>query len=191
MTPLPTGRRGQALAVGLTLLVAGVLWLGIIGPAFDWYGARAEYLAQQQTLAARMEAIVASAPALRAQLAQANTSAPAPQAVLEGATDAIAGAALQQAVQDLAAKAGATVTSAEILPAEPVAAYRRISLHVTATGSWPVIVTLLSSVAQATPRMLVDDLSLRQSLALGAMDSHPFEASFTVIAFHTGATSTP
>ncbi len=191
MTPLPIGRRGQALALGLTLLVAAVLWLGVIGPALDWYGARADYLAQQQTLADRMAAIVASAPALRAQLAQANTSSPAPQAVLEGATDAIAGATLQQAVQDLAVKAGATVTSAEILPAEPVGAYRRISLHVTATGGWPVVVALLNSIAQAIPRMLVDDLSLRQSLALGSTDSHPFEASFTVIAFHTGTAAKP
>ncbi len=39
--------------------------------------------------------------------------------------------------------------------------------------------------------MLVDDVALRQSLALGPADSHPLEASFTVIAFHAGPASPP
>ena len=191
MSPLPTGRRGQALAVGLALLALAMVWLAAVAPALDWYGARAEHLAEQQILADRMAAIVATAPALRQVLARADSAAPAPSTMLDGATDGIAGATLQQAMQDMAAKAGATVTSAEVLPAEAVGSYRRISLHVTATGGWPVIVALFSAVADATPRMLVNDVSLRQSLALGPADKHPLEASFTVIAFSAGAASAP
>ncbi len=168
-----------------------MVWLAAVAPALDWYSARAEHLAEQQILADRMAAIVATAPALRQVLAQADSAAPAPRTVLDGATDGISGATLQQAVQDLAAKAGATVTSAEVLPAEPVGSYRRISLHVTVTGGWPVIVALFGAVADAAPRMLVNDVSLRQSLALGATDKHPLEASFTVIAYSAGSASAP
>ena len=191
MTPLPTGRRGQALALGLALLVIAVIWLGAVAPALDWYGARADQLSRQQTLAARMASIAATAPALQRLVARMDSAAPGPRTMLEGATDAVAGAALQQAVQDMAARTGATVTSAEVLPAETAGSYRRIRLHVTATGPWPGIVALFGAVAEAVPHMLVDDVSLRQSLALGAVDRHPLEASFTVIAFHAGPPGPP
>ena len=183
MTSLPTGRAGQALALGFTALALAAAWLGGAAPALDWYADRGEHLAEQRALAARMEQVGADAPALQRQLAQIGNAPPA-RTVLEGATDAIAGATLQEAVQDMAAHAGATVSSAEALPAEAVGGYRRISLHVSVSAPWPVMVALLQAVAQATPRMLVDDLTLRQGQFLGRVDSHPMEAGFTVIAFH-------
>ena len=186
MTALPTGRRGQALALALTLVALAIVWLGAAAPALDWYGTRAEHLAEQQTLAARMEAVAATAPALRQIVAQGN-AAPVARSVLDGATDAIAGATLQQSVQDMAVKAGATLTSAEVLPADTVGSYHRIGVHVSVTGGWPVIVALFGAIAGATPRMLVDDVSLRQSLALGQAEEHPMQAGFTVIALHAGA----
>ena len=190
MTSLPTGRRGQALAVALTVMLVALVWLGAVAPALDWYWARAEHLDEQRTLAARMEGVALAAPALRQQVA-AGSAAPAARTMLDGATDAVAGASLAQTVQDMAAKAGATVTSAEVLPADTVGSYRRVGLHVTASGGWPVVVALFSAIAQATPRMLLDDVSLRQSVALGQAESRPLEVGFTVIAFHAGAASAP
>ena len=189
MMALPTGRRGQLLAMAVTLLAALLIWFGCIAPALGWYAARRDYLEQQQALAARMRAVASTAPALQRILDNAASAAPAPTAVLEGASDAIAGATLQQAVQDMAAKAGASISSAELLPAEPVGSFRRISLHVSVNGPWTVLMALLGAIAQATPRMLVDDLSLRESLALGQADVHPLAAGFTVIAFAGPAAS--
>lgn len=185
MNGLPVGRAGQALALALTALVIAAAWLGGVAPALDWYAGRGERLAEQRTLAARMAQVGATAPALQQQVAQAGRTATPARAVFDGATDAIASAALQQAVQDMAAKAGATVSSAEALPSEAVGGYRRISLHVSVSAPWPVMVALLQAVAEATPRMLVDDLTLRQGQFLGRVDGgHPMEAGFTVIAFH-------
>jgi general secretion pathway protein M len=187
MNALPTGRRGQALALAITVIRIAALWLGAVAPPLDWYAGRSEHLAQQRTLAARMAAVAASGPALQRQVAAAESAAPPPRAVFEGGADAVAGAALQQAVQDIAARAGATVLSAEVLPAGQAGAYRRIGMHVLVSASWPVLVAMLSDTLQASPRMLVDDLTLRQSLALGARESHPMEAGLTIIAFHAGS----
>ncbi len=183
---LPTGRRGQALAIGLLLVVAASVWVGGAAPVLQWYAGRGEHLAEQQALAARMQSIAATAPALQARLAQADAAAPAPRAVLDGGTDAIAGAGLQSAVQDMAIAAGATVSSAELLPAEPVGAYRRINLHVSAAGTWPVLVKLFAAVAEAAPRMLLNDVALRETLVLGRGTAQKLEATFTVIAFSAG-----
>ena len=183
MMALPTGRQGQVLALALTAVVLGTAWLGAVMPLLDWYADRSVYLAQQRVLGARMAIVAATAPALQQQLTDAGASVP-PSAVFEGATDAIAGASLQQTVQDLAARAGATVLSAEMLPTAAAGAYQRIGIHVQISASWPVLVPLLDSILAGTPRMAVDDLTLRETLNLGKADSHPMEAGFTIIAFH-------
>ena len=191
MTALPTGRRGQMLALGLTLVAIAVAWIGLVSPALGWYQDRTETLAQRRVLAERMAAVAATTPALRAQV-QAAAAGPARLAVLEGATDAIAGASLQQQVQDMMGQTGATLTSAESLPPEPAGAYRRIGLHVSVTASWTVMVALLTALQNAAPRMLVDDMQLQSGQLLSASNaSHPLEASFTVLAFYAGAEAPP
>jgi general secretion pathway protein M len=192
MMPLPTGRRGQMLALGITVVLIVVAWIGVVGPAVGWYQDRAETLAQRRVLAGHMAAVAATAPALQAELQAAVANGPPARAVLEGATDAIAGAALQQQVQDMTSQVGATLTSAESLPAEQAGVYRRIGLHVSVTAPWTVMVALFAAIQNATPRMLVDDIQLQSGMLLTASNAtHPLEASFTVLAFHTGTAAPP
>jgi len=62
---LPDGHRGQILALGITLLVTALAWIGVISPALDWYAGRDELLRQQDDMAHRMTALVETLPALR------------------------------------------------------------------------------------------------------------------------------
>jgi type II secretory pathway component PulM len=183
---LPSGRRGQALALGVALVALALIWLVIISPLLAWFDSRNEYLQQQSALAVRMASVAATAPALQQQVAQAD-AAPPPRAVFEGATDAIAAASLQQAVQDLANHAGATVMSAEMLPPQPVGGYHRLGIRMTVAARWTVLVQWLGSVLQATPRMLVDDVAIQQTDLLAGHEDRPMQASFTVTALHVEA----
>lgn len=182
MTALPTGRAGQALAAGLLVLALAAMWLGVAAPALDWYAARSATLANRQALAARMAALIAAAPALQAAAQPADPA----HALLAGATDAIAEAALQQLVQDMTAQAGASLTSAEALPAAVAGGYRRLGLRVSVNGPWPVLVALFSAIERGSPRMLIDDLQLQPGLLLTPGARMPLDASFTVLAFHSG-----
>ena len=186
---LPTGRRGQALAIGLTAIMLAVVWFGAIAPVLQWCAGRTEYLQQQHQYAARMTSVAASAPGLQQQLAKAE-AAPPPRSVFEGATEAIAGAALQQAVQDIAARTGAVVLSAEVLPVQPVAGYQRIGVRLTVSAPWPQLIALMQATLEATPRMLVDDLTIRQTDISGGREQRPMEAAFTVNALHAAAPAT-
>ena len=179
---LPTGRRGQVLAVAIVAVALMVLWFGIVLPLAGWHAARGEAIERQRALVSRMEALAASLPALR-QRAATLASGPAPQALLEGSSDAVAGAALQEQVQAMAVEAGSPLTSAEALPAEPAGAYRRIGLRVALSAPYPVLVHLLAAIADATPRMLVDDLQV-QAPPLGLRSVVlPMDATLTVLAF--------
>ena len=97
-------------------------------------------------------------------------------------------AELQQRVQDIAAKSGATLASTEALAAEAAGGYRRIRMRVALTARWPVLVAMLQALAeQASPQMLVDDVQLRSAPVLLDRDDPPLDASFTVLALRAGA----
>lgn len=180
---LPTGQRGQALAMALLLIVLAAAWLAIAAPLLDWHASRAEALQQRTTLARRMAQVAAGLPDLQRQAAATAAAGPVAATLLEGSTDAVAGATLQQLIQDMATRAGATLSSTEALPAETVAAYRRIGVRVALSAPWGVLVELLRAVEEASPQMLVDDLQIHGTRRFGTAGEPPLEASFTVLGF--------
>jgi len=180
---LPTGRRGQLLAWGLLLVLLATAWVAVAAPLLDWHGGREEALQQRAILARRMAQAASRLPDLQRQAAAAATAGPVAATLLDGSTDAVAGATLQQLIQDMAARAGATLSSTETLPAEAVASYRRIGVRVALSAPWGVLVQLLRAVEQASPQMLVDDLQIHGARRFGVAGEPPLEASFTVLGF--------
>jgi general secretion pathway protein M len=182
-----TGRRGQALALAVTLLVGAIIWVGLLQPLLSWHAERAETLAERRALADLKEGLAVTLPSLRRQ-AEAWAGGQASAGVtLSGASDAVAGAMLQERVQIMATAAGATPTSVETLAAEQTGTWRRIGLRVALTTTWPVLVMLLQALDQATPRMLVDDLHVHSTLLVANPVALPLQTSFTIYAFRTGA----
>ena len=181
---LPTGRRGQAIAVGLAVLAVAVVWLGLFAPLASWYADRSQALDALRSRAAREASLIATLPALRTQ---ADAAAKTPtRAVLTGDSDAIAGASLQEQVQTMATGNDAQLTSIETLPAEQSGLYRRIGVRVELSAQLPVIVALLKAVEEATPSMLVDDIRLTATPVASLNAQLPLDAAFTVYAFRVG-----
>lgn len=195
---LPTGRPGRSLALGLTIAGLVLIWWGAVRPLAGWYDAQNDTLAQRQALAIHMARLAGSLPTLRQQQALAPAEA-APVALLEGETDAIAAANLQERLQALAASAGTSIATAEMLPVERQAGEvaesdRAIRLRLTMNAPWPSLMRLLNMIEDGPPLMLVDDLRLecghleggrleggRFLLARGAAAS--LQASLTVTGF--------
>ncbi len=185
---LPTGRRGRLLALGLTFTVLGALWVGVAAPLIEWHALRSEQVQARRALARRMAEIAETLPELRDQARLAAASGRASgEATLDGASDAIAAAALQGRLQEMAARAGAPLTSAEALPGEAAGAWRRVGVRVSVNAPWPAVVRLLQAVGTASPRMLVDDLQLRAPPLLLRTGTRPMDAGFTVFAFRAEA----
>lgn len=184
---LPTGARGRALALALLAVVLGLAWVAVGAPLVAWHTERAERLVGREALARRMEALAATLPALRRQVAGGEAGVePKARALLEGGSDAIAGAALQDQVAAMARRSGLTLASAESLPAEVAGGFRRLRLRVSVSGPWPELMGLLREVAVASPRMLVDDLQMQAGMSVTAGAAQPVGATFTVVAFRAG-----
>jgi general secretion pathway protein M len=184
-TTLPDGPRGQVLAAALTLTAVAALWLGVAQPLIGWYQDRNEELAQRRALLSHMQEAAATLPAL--QHASPAQERPAPSALLAGATDALAAAAMQNAVQAMASTAGVDLASLETLPAEARGSYRRIGLRVSLSAPWPVLIALLRAARSGQPRMLIDDLQVRAATLQEHSPTTPVTASFTLLAFRAGS----
>ena len=187
MGELPEGVRGRIIAVLMLLAVIGAVWAGVAVPLTAWYGERADAIDRQATLTRRMTQIAAELPALRQRVAA--TQAAAPVAVLEGASDAVAGAALQTRLQQIAGGIGASLASSEMLPGEQVGAYRRIGIRLALSAPWPVIVRLLDAVDANTPRLLVNDLQVQSARAVMTDADPVLTTSLVVFGFRAGTAS--
>lgn len=183
---LPDGKRGQALAIAVTLIALSCLWLGAAQPLISSYQSRAYELAQSQDMAARMAALGQEIPALRAAVALAGAPDSGGQYLLAGGSDEIAGANLQSALQDLASQAGTSLDSAALMPAQQTGALRRITVQVTLTATWGQLTGLLEAIAKAQPRMVVDTISITNAGQPGTGGDTPVQVSFDVSGFCAG-----
>lgn len=129
-----------------------------------------------------MAALIATLSDLRRQASAAPAAGPEPQLLLDGSPDAVAGARLQETVQQVASQAGTNLITVETLPAEQAGARRRIGPR----APWPILVHLLQAVAERTPQMLACDLELHASTLLAHPEAQPLDALFTIFALRAG-----
>jgi general secretion pathway protein M len=181
---LPDGLRGRLLATALTAVLAATLWLACVAPLIGWYSDRAEYLAQRRAMLARMEALADMWGDLQRQAAGEQ---PLPGALLNGSSDALAAASLQETVQAMVTNARAQLASTETLPAEARGAYRRIALRISLVAPWPVLVDLLRNVATGQPTMMIDDLQVRGASGRDRGADVLASADMTIVAFRAPA----
>jgi general secretion pathway protein M len=149
----------------------------------NWHALRIEEVQARRAVARRMAEIAESLPSLQNAARQTAGPMRAASTVLEGPSDPIAAAELQERLQEMAARVGAPLASVESLPGEAAGAWRRISLRIAVNAQWPAIVRLLQAIGTATPQMLVDDLQLRAPALTLRTGPRPMDASFTVRAF--------
>ncbi len=180
---LPTGRQGQMLALGITMIFLAIAWFAVAAPAIGLYQDRADKLHQREALVAHMEALAATLPALRQQASSREDDAPPAIITIEGGSDAVAAATLQNAVQEMATSAGASLSSIEIAPADTVGAYRRVGIKLSLNAPWPVLVALLKSIEESSPPMLVDDLEIHASPIPKPDAKQQLDTAFTVYGF--------
>lgn len=183
---LPMGRAGQALAVLLLLVVAAAVWGAVASPLMDWHAERADLLERRATLARRMAQLAADLPRLQAQAAAGSGVELQRIVPLEGGSDAVAGAALQQVLQDMAAKAGTSLSSIEALPPQQAGAYRQVGVRVAVNAPWAALVALLQEIREGSPQMLVDDLQVHGGYGIVREADAPLTASLAVTAFRVG-----
>lgn len=186
--PLPTGRTGRLLALGLTVLVAAVLWVGIAGPLIQWHDERAEALTRRALLARRMQALVAALPSFQQEAKDVMANGVGEPALLEGDSDSMASAFLQERLRSMFMPVGVQLNSVETSPGEEAGAYRRVRLRVSFNASWPVLMGLLKDIHTTTPVLLVDELQVQPALHRISTAPGTFDVTCAIFGFRSGPT---
>ena len=183
--PLPTGILGKASALGLVVVAALLVWLGVAAPLLGLYRDREDTLSQRIALAERMASVAQTLPRLKAEAeAQKDTVQP-PSQLLAGATDALASAQLQETLEKASTTSGTVVLSAESVPVQNVGSVRRIGLKVNLSGKYSALVEFLSRVDKSAPPLLVDDLQIQGSAGDDTPDADLL-ANLTIYGFRAG-----
>ena len=167
------------------MLAGGYVLIAV--PLLDLYTEREVAIEARRTLLPRLNAAVGELPVLRARAAELRAASTIRKITLEGASDAIAAAALQGHIEELTAAAGASIGSTEGLPTETRGAYRRIGLRLVLSGPYETLVALFAKLQVATPPLVIDNVQIRglqrragvpQPLALDAgFDVYGFRAN--------------
>jgi type II secretory pathway component PulM len=185
MIPLAwrSGRPGQALAMGCGVMALLLIWLAAISPVWSWYADRQAMLEQRRALLVRMQRLAASLPAAREASAHREDGAEEASAMLPGTTDALAAAALQEAVQKMATAAGANLTAVETLPAATDDRWHKVSLRISLNAPWPVLVELMHAVERGQSRIFVGDVRFHSPVVVTHPASLPIQASMVLYGF--------
>jgi Tfp pilus assembly protein PilO len=180
---LPTGREGSLLALGLALAALAAIYVLIALPMENLYAAQAERAETQRSLLLKLNAVANELPQLRSQVSELRAGVDSRRLTLGGASDAIAAAALQGHIEELATGAGVTIGSTEGLPTEAEGAYRRLGLRVVLSGSDAALMKLLAALEAATPPVVIDNLQIHGMQRRIGMPQAALDATLDVFGF--------
>jgi general secretion pathway protein M len=180
------------LALGIAFIALAAFYTVALAPALDFYAANETTVETRRALSAKLKQMAQELPALRAQVASLRAAAAGDRQTLEGGSDALAAAALQERVGEIAGTLGVAIASSEILPVEAEDGYRRLGLRLVVNGNYAGLIWLLAAIEKATPSLIVDNLQIRavQRQPRGPAESAaPLDASFEVLGFRLDETS--
>jgi general secretion pathway protein M len=152
-------------AVGLLLLVLLAAWSFVVVPLHAAYRAAAADIEQSRDLLERYRLLAAQQPELERMVKQGRKRAGASAAYLEGATEALAGAALQEQVRTLVDAVDGELRSTQTLPlqtAEDGASARRIGLRLQLGIELAGLQELLYTFEAAEPYLFLEDVTIRE-----------------------------
>jgi general secretion pathway protein M len=152
---------GRIAALALLLALLAVVWLAGIAPLLDGYRADRETVAFASEQLPRLRRLAGEAPMLQAELDRAVRDPAGRTRLLGGASDALAGADLQNRVSRDATRHGLALRSAQILPPAAEEGFRRIGIRVALEGNLGSLRRLLYGIESAPTFLFVDNLEIR------------------------------
>ncbi len=148
-------------AIGLLAAVVAAVAVFAVLPSFDAYDdtEAALVLAEEQT--AGFERVARLRTTYEARLEELTARDSASQVYVQGSTDALAAANLQDKVNAIIEQHGGTVRSTQILAAEDDGEFRRVSVRVQFSASTESLFRAVHSLETARPFVFIDHLDIR------------------------------
>jgi general secretion pathway protein M len=147
----------------LLLLVAalGTIYVFVLDPIIAGYSDTDRQIAEVREQLSRYQRLAAQRPALEKLLRQSEAEAATDGYYLNGGTDALAAAGLQDQVNALVQGKGGTLRSIQPMPGTDEQGFRRITLRVQMTATNESLFEVLYSLESGTPILFVENLDIQ------------------------------
>jgi len=162
-------RPGSLLSRTLAIVLLGLALLGaarlVVAPLLAAYRDAAAEIEQAEFLLQRYRALAEQRPAMAERLAEQQQLAASAAGYLQGPSDALAAAQLQDRVKTVVEGAAGELRSTQILAAQPVeidAKIRRAALRVQFVASIEGLSRILYELESGQPYLLIDELVVRE-----------------------------
>jgi len=163
------------------LALLGAVLLGVYGlavyPHIHAYPQARADLAEARERLERFRRVAAAAAAVEQEMAAARSAQRMSGAFLDGSSNALAAAAMQNRLDEAVQAAGGAVRSVRSLPAEGEDGLVRLRLRMQLSTTIHGLKRLLYGVETGRPLLFVDALDLRGRLARTSQDSDRLEMS--------------
>jgi hypothetical protein len=160
----PGSLLARVLALALLAAVVAGGYLVVVVPVMAAYRETGEAIERAESLLQRQRALAAQRPLLIERLEEEKAQADEVAGYLEGPSDALAAAQLQDLVKEVVEAAGGELRSTRILPADAVEASpgtRRTTLRVQLVVSIDGLAQTLYGLEAGQPYVLIDELTVR------------------------------
>jgi general secretion pathway protein M len=173
-------RPGSPLSRTLAIVLLGVALLGghrlIVGPLLSAYQQGERDIEEATALLQRYRALAEQRPRLAERLTEQEERAASADGYLEGPSDALAAAQLQDRVKSVVEGAGGELRSTQILPAEALEGdlgFRRTAIRVQIAVTIEGLASALYELETGQPYLLIDDVTVRQERVRRRRRSEP------------------
>jgi general secretion pathway protein M len=164
----PGSLLSRVLALTLLCAVLGGAYVLVLAPIVELFRMTDDAIETAETLLQRHRALAAQLSELSARLDEKREQAAAIAGYLEGPSDALAAAQLQDRVKVVVESAGGELRSTQILPAQAIDASpgtRRATLRVQVVVSIDGLAEILYHLESDQPYVLIDQLAVHSQRA--------------------------
>lgn len=161
----PASFLSRILALALLGAVLAGLYLLAVRPMTEQYLHYRQSIDQSQDLLGQYRRLGASLPALQSQLDELDRRRTSAGTHLQGASDALVAADLQNRIKGIVDAHGGQLTSTQILAAKDEAELRRIGIRVQMTATVDALYRIFHDLESGKPFLFLDNIDIRQRRA--------------------------
>jgi general secretion pathway protein M len=174
---------GRALAIVLLLAAGGGIWSLMVEPMMTKYRLNAVTIHQSKALIERYRRIAMVRRPLEKQLATLKRRGPSTGGYLEGASDTLAAAKLQNRVKGVVANSGGEIKSSQILPPSDDANHHAINIRVQLSADIASLQAIFHALESENAFLFLDNVDVRRQRARRRRKNKPADDGRLTVRF--------
>ncbi len=151
----------RAAAVAILIAIMALIYYAVAQPLLDTFAADNAEIARQQDALARFQRAAQELPARQKELAALREERANAGGFLEGSSDTLIAAQIQNRVKTLANAAKTEVTSSQVLPTEPDGKLKRIAIREQISATTAGLLAIFHDLEAQSPSLFLDNVTLR------------------------------